>query len=162
MHKGMVVLMIATAMIWMSCGGAGWGEADSLEIKGRKVVPGNRFHIAPLPQDGEMLRNTGIAFEVKFQGTRMQGEGEEIFLTRSHFVSAASASGRVMTQTVYAAKQQAWPAGAAQHEVRINCPFFPFEIRSKRRGMVFFFLAEPGTGRCLSNIVKIPVHIRAK
>mgnify|MGYP001613469666 CR=1 FL=1 len=66
-----------------------------------------------------------------------------------------------VAKTISSFADKQWPAGTGTQEIKIMCPFFPWEITSDTASDVYFYMRDAKNGAVVSNIVLIPVKIKA-
>lgn len=156
-------IVLGVLILMTSCSpGNKWVEVESFSTtKNKTITASHRFRIQPVEDGDTLIKNTGITFEATFTCTRQEGEDEGSYKTSSHFNSrSAGKGGLAIDQSMNSLILKTWPAGVDVQEVKISCPFFPFEIQSDRIGDVYFYLVDDEDGTCMSNIIMIPVEIK--
>jgi hypothetical protein len=159
----MVGIVFALLALTICCRpGNKWTEVQSFTTDKGTISAGHRFKLEPVDEGKGLIRNIGV-FEATFNCTRLEGQDEVSYKTASHFKSRASGKGKMaMDQTLTSLGESRWPAGASTQKVNITCPFFPWEVKSTKEGYVYFYMQDAQDGTMLSNIIVIPVKIRAR
>jgi len=159
----LVGLVLALLALMTYCGsGKKWTEVQSFTIENRTISSGHRFRLEPVKEGKALIKNIGI-FEATFVCTRLEGKEEVSYTTESHFKSRATGKGRLgVDKTMSSFKKNQWPAGTNTQEIKMMCPFFPWEVKSTKEGDVYFYMRDGEDGTVVSNIILIPVKIKAR
>lgn len=162
-NRGALLRLVLAFLVLMTFCNSGkkWTEVESFTNKDKTISAGLRFRLEPVADGKGLIKNTGMVFNATFSCTRLEGEKEVSYRTESHFKSRASQKGgSVVVQTVSSQDVKQWPAVAGTQEIRIMCPFFPWEITSDKQGDVYFYMRDAEDGTVVSNIILIPVRIK--
>ena len=155
------VLALLALMTYCRSGNT-WTEVQSFTFENKTTSSGDRLRLEPVDDGKGLIKNIGV-FEATFHCARLKGQEEFSYKTESVFRSKAGRKGGLaVDQRLSSLMTKKWPAGAGTQEVGISCPFLPWEIKSSKVGDVYFYVRDVQDGAVVSNIIVIPVNIKAR